>query len=620
MGHEGEDPRRREEQGERAEGFDDLFEDLDRFFAPDPAEVRRRRDAEARGTEGDAEADPGAGASTGEGDLQEPEQGETTAEDLLPSDWRPDIESLRADPPDEQDEADDAGEHGEEGEESPPASTGAAGAWARESTAEMSGQEWNRLRDVLGEEQDEGEALAYQAETPDVATDEGMFDYEEEGEGDRPDWLEPGTGHELTLEDMKKPPPEYRDLPGPRGGPEAPKASSSDRDLGPPGPAGAEDRPEPAAPERPAREPMAPEPLVEEPSTAPEGSEWPEPTIAEVEAAADQLAEEFRDAEGPSEVEADLLADLDEPAGPRTVRVGAPESMTGPTWEEPTSRPIMAEGTAPAAPGPGRDLPAAVITAAVLGVAALIALLIAKAAFVLVAGAVVLLGQAELYATMRRRGHQPATALGLVVGAFMMAGAYRKGEAAIAFFVVLALLMSFLWYMAAPLKGRENLINNVGSTLLGVLYAPGLASYVFLLLAQPSKGKELMISVIGLSFIYDIAAYFFGSFWGSRSLAPTISPRKSWEGLFGATVVTFIVAIALVPAAVDYLSVTKAIGLAIVIIVFAPLGDLIESMIKRDLGVKDMGSLLPGHGGVLDRIDSVLLVAPAAFYFIRLVL
>jgi phosphatidate cytidylyltransferase len=142
---------------------------------------------------------------------------------------------------------------------------------------------------------------------------------------------------------------------------------------------------------------------------------------------------------------------------------------------------------------------------------------------------------------------------------------------------------------------------------------------VLLLLSQENSGRALMVTVIALAFVYDIAAYFFGSFWGSRALAPTISPRKSWEGLLGATAVTLALSVALIPSAVDYLTVVRAIGLAVVIIVFAPLGDLVESLIKRDLGVKDMGSILPGHGGILDRIDSVLLVAPAAFYYLRLI-
>jgi phosphatidate cytidylyltransferase len=474
---------------------------------------------------------------------------------------------------------------------------------------------------VLGEEQDEGEALAYESETPEVASDESLFGYEEES---RPDWLGPaGGGHELTLDDLKKAPAEYRELPGPRDEPEssaAPVTASAGWD-----PSGGPGDDVPEAPEGalppPDREGEAPSEVAAE-EVAAEEAEWPEPTIAEVEAAADQLAEEFRDAEEPSEVEAELLSDLDEPSGPRTVRVGATESLTGPTWEEPTSQPIMgetsAQGPGPGT-GPGRNMTAAVGTAVALALGAVVTLLIAKWLFVIMAGAVVILGQFELYATMQRRGHRPATALGLAVGGFMLAGAYRKGEPAISFFLALGLLLSFLWYMAAPLKARENLIRNIGSTMLGILYVPMLAGYVFMLLAQPHSGRALMLTVIGLAFVYDISAYGFGSFWGSRPLAPTISPRKSWEGLFGATVITFALAIVLVPAAVDYLTLTRALGLALVIIVFAPLGDLVESLIKRDLGVKDMGSVLPGHGGVLDRIDSVLLVAPAAFYYIRLI-
>lgn len=653
--------------GERGgrEGFDDLFEDLDRFFAPDPAEARRRRaeaaasgetEGEGEGQEGSPDAgDPGRTDAAGESAGEEP----ATSDELLPSDWRRDIESLQAEdvdlaPPGSRREAEpthrlepepepqpdpepqpepqpepepepepepvrierigepeDPGQTGgpeaEEPEEAggqPAEEPAPSGAWAAEHTAEMTGQEWSRLRDVLGEEDDEGEALAYQADTPVVASDEGMFGYDDAGRSEGPDWLEPGGGHELTLEDMKKAPPEYERLPGPRDQDVAPAMGSAQEDQ-PSDQSGIVDEPAPLG-----EEPSAP--AAEEP-------EWPEPSIAEVEAAADQLAEEFRDAEEADEVQEDLLADLDEPSGPRTVRVGASDSLTGPTWEEPTSRPLMTETGAAGSTGPGRNISAAVITAGILAVVALISLLIAKAAFVAVAGGAVLLGQAELYATMRRRGHQPATALGLVVGGFAMAGAYHGGEPAIAFFVVLGVFLSFLWYMAAPLKARENLLSNVGSTMMGVLYGPVLACYVFLLLAQPASGRALMLTVIGLAFWYDIWAFVIGSFWGSRPLAPTISPRKSWEGLLGATAITFFSAVAVVPTAVDYLSVTKAIGLAIVIIVFAPLGDLIESLIKRDLGVKDMGSLLPGHGGVLDRIDSVLLVAPAAFYYIRLV-
>jgi len=318
-------------------------------------------------------------------------------------------------------------------------------------------------------------------------------------------------------------------------------------------------------------------------------------------------------------VEQDLLADLEPPGTPRTIKVGQPESMSGPTWEEPTSRPIMREPpTGPA--GFGRNMPAAILTGVALAAVALIALAIAKAAFVVVGGGAVLLGQAELYATMHRRGHQPATALGLVIGGLMIAGAYLKGEQAMLFFLALGLILCFLWYMAAAPKAREGMIRNIGSTMLGVAYVPFLAGYVFLLLAQANKGRALMLTILALTFVYDIAAFGVGSLWGRRPLAPTISPKKSWEGLFGATVVTVVLTAALVPSIIDYLNIGKAMALALVIVVAAPLGDLAESALKRDLGVKDMGSLLPGHGGVLDRIDSILFVAPAAFYLLRLII
>ncbi|GBC87624.1 Phosphatidate cytidylyltransferase [bacterium HR12] len=120
---------------------------------------------------------------------------------------------------------------------------------------------------------------------------------------------------------------------------------------------------------------------------------------------------------------------------------------------------------------------------------------------------------------------------------------------------------------------------------------------------------------------YDASAFAVGYFWGSRPLAATISPRKSWEGAIGATLVVVAVAIGVVAPSVDLLeTIPRAVGLAVVVAVFAPLGDLAESILKRDLQLKDMGSVLPGHGGVLDRIDAMLFVAPAASLYLRLIL
>jgi phosphatidate cytidylyltransferase len=101
-------------------------------------------------------------------------------------------------------------------------------------------------------------------------------------------------------------------------------------------------------------------------------------------------------------------------------------------------------------------------------------------------------------------------------------------------------------------------------------------------------------------------------------MAPSVSPKKTWEGAAGATVLVFVLALALGPVLGPFTAAEAAV-LAAIAAVVAPLGDLAESLVKRDLQVKDMGSLLPGHGGVFDRIDALLMVAPAAYWFVRTV-
>jgi phosphatidate cytidylyltransferase len=562
-------------QGDKQGGeLDDQFDELDAYFTTGPAPGKPGRPEEKESSKaGEREPAPPS-----------PEAVDAGLEDeILPPGWAPDVgeidfgeEERRHDESPDAAEPPGARELPEEPEGAEPAGPPAGrqepsdmdwgppprqpdaeaggedvGASRTDAADELTGEDWTRLRDALRAEE----------------------------------------GGDLTLEDLKKAPPEYRDLPGVYDATVQPETPGVEREG-----AGGDER-RPFAPDTP------PEPY------------WDEPGVGEV-AAADRLGRDVESAREPEQVEKELLAGLDRPGGPRTVRVG-PESMLGPAWEEPTSHVVTGEPVGPL--GMARDMPAALLTAAVLAVAALISLAWSKAAFAVVASLVVLLGQAELYATMHRRGHQPATALGLVVGGLILAGAYLRGEQAMLFFVALGLALSFLWYMAAAPKSREAAIGNIGSTMFGIVYVPFLAGFILVILSQPNSGRATMMAVLGLTFLYDVSAFAIGTFWGARALAPTISPKKSWEGLLGATVVTFAVAVAALPSVSPIDTVARAVGLALVVVIFAPLGDLAESAIKRDLGVKDMGSILPGHGGILDRIDSVLFVAPAAFYFLRLV-
>jgi phosphatidate cytidylyltransferase len=327
---------------------------------------------------------------------------------------------------------------------------------------------------------------------------------------------------------------------------------------------------------------------------------------------------------GADDVEEDILSDLREPGEPpRTVVVGA-EGTTGPSWQDVASVEVGAD-VERRSPGAERDVPAAFMTGLILAALAIGSLLIGETAFAVVATLAILVAQGELFGVMVRHHRQPATAVGLMTGALIMIGAATQGEAAIPAMFALGVIATFVWYMAIPAAVRTDVMANLGLTVLNMAWIPLMGAYLVATLDLPD-GVALVIAVIGLTFVFDTAAFLVGSVWGGsffqRALAPNVSPKKSIEGLVGATLVTIVIAVALVPSFIDVLADDRlgALGLAVVISLAATLGDLAESLIKRDLAIKDMGSVLPGHGGVLDRIDSLLFVAPAAYLLLRVIL
>jgi phosphatidate cytidylyltransferase len=324
---------------------------------------------------------------------------------------------------------------------------------------------------------------------------------------------------------------------------------------------------------------------------------------------------------GADEVEQDILSDLGS-SEPRTVMVS--EGLGGPSWQDPGSVEVGADLDRRGPNAGERDVPAAFLTGVVLAGVALGALLIGEAVFAVIAIAVVLMAQGELFGVMVKHHRQPATAIGLLSGLLMMGGAYFHGESAVLAMFALGVMATFLWFMAGPAAHRKDTIENIGLTLLNVAWIPLLASYLLTML-DLEHGTQLVIAVIGLTFVFDTAAFLGGSIMGGqffqRPLAPTVSPKKSIEGLVIATLATMVVSVALVTSFVEPFENMKieSLVLAIVVAAAATLGDLAESLVKRDLAIKDMGTVLPGHGGVLDRIDSLLYVAPAAFLFLRVI-
>ena len=301
----------------------------------------------------------------------------------------------------------------------------------------------------------------------------------------------------------------------------------------------------------------------------------------------------------------------------------------------PPPQPTTVIGSAPSAYEPGaeapgheppRDVPVAIAAGLLLGAAVLIAAKIGAAAVLVLVAVVLVIAAFELYETLRTRGYHPATLLGLVGTASMLGAVYWKGEDAMPLVLSLFVVFTFLWYLAGVVHARPTM--NVAVTLMAFMYVGFLGSFAALLLRIPgvtSKGAlahdgvTLFLLPVIATVAYDVGAYAVGGRTGRTPLAPAISPNKTWEGLVGATIVTFAVTLIVqVLFKMHPWTLGRAFWLAAVVCVAAPLGDLAESMIKRDLGVKDMGRIMPGHGGVLDRIDGLLFVAPAAYYLLRI--
>ena len=264
--------------------------------------------------------------------------------------------------------------------------------------------------------------------------------------------------------------------------------------------------------------------------------------------------------------------------------------------------------------GSGRNLKLAVLTGITLAGLVVGLLYLGAEAFFGLAIIVVLLGQAEFYRATRNAGHNPAAALGLIGGAVILIGVFLKGPSAAGVALFATLVACLLWYM--PFPNRAGVVANVAITMFGVLYVPLLGSFVGLL-AGRADGRGVTIAAIGAAAVYDIFAYAGGSKLGRHRMAPSISPNKSWEGAAVATVATVAVACLAGPALGPW-SGPEAALLGLAVAFMAPLGDLVESMIKRDLGIKDMGTIFPGHGGALDRIDAILFVAPTVWFSLQL--
>lgn len=260
------------------------------------------------------------------------------------------------------------------------------------------------------------------------------------------------------------------------------------------------------------------------------------------------------------------------------------------------------------------DLTVRVVTGVVLvGVVGLLAYLGSTALFSLLV-ALVLVAQGEFYLAVRKAGHRPATALGLVAGVTLLLATYRRGMGAAPVVLFLTLALSFVWHAWGRIKERA--LGDLAVTMLGVAYVPLLASFAGAALRR-HDGRAVVLATIGAAAVYDIGAYLGGRKWGRKPLAPRISPGKTREGALVASI-GVVAACAIFAPLVGPWKIAEAAVLGLMVCIVAPLGDLFESVMKRDLGMKDMGTILPGHGGILDRIDAILFCVPVSYLSLRI--
>lgn len=270
----------------------------------------------------------------------------------------------------------------------------------------------------------------------------------------------------------------------------------------------------------------------------------------------------------------------------------------------------------PSAPGIGgdRDLTTAVAVGAGLAALAAVLLLLGSKFMLVFVAAALGMAAVEYFGKLREVGWESATLLGIGATVAFPFAVYWRGPLAyplLAFLVVMAILA---WYLVGA-GGREpRVLEGSGATLLGILWIGGLGSAAAALLRMPD-GRALVLVAILATVAYDVGAYFIGRYMGHRPISAA-SPNKTLEGLVGGMASALLITIVLV-GMLD-LGPWKGVGagalLGLGAAIAAPLGDLSQSLLKRDLGVKDMSTVLPGHGGVLDRFDSMLFVLPTVFW------
>ena len=292
--------------------------------------------------------------------------------------------------------------------------------------------------------------------------------------------------------------------------------------------------------------------------------------------------------------------------------MSTPDSNPVAGGQPPAPEPASVTAPVPKQSRAGRNLPAAVGSAIVLLGGIATSLFFWKAGFMIIVVAAVVVAVWELGQAFASREIRLVREPLLVGGVAIVVSAYVFGTPSMGTATAVTVLAAMLWRLRGGVAGY---VRDVTATAFTVFYVPFLGAFVALMLAEPD-GALAIVTFILVTIASDIGGYAAGVLFGKHPMAPVISPKKSWEGFAGSTVSCVLVGFATVVYLLDG---TWWVGvlLGLIAVVTATLGDLCESVIKRDLGIKDMSQIIPGHGGLMDRLDSLLATAAPTYLLLH---
>jgi phosphatidate cytidylyltransferase len=256
----------------------------------------------------------------------------------------------------------------------------------------------------------------------------------------------------------------------------------------------------------------------------------------------------------------------------------------------------------------GRNLPMAAAVGVALAALVLISLYTHSWLFVVVAACAIAVAVHEVVDALHTSGYDVALIPAVTGAVVMLVASYARGIEAL----LVAFALTVLALVVVRLAGTaEHLARDLDAAVLVTIWVPLLASFAMLMLAQ-SQGADRVLIFILVTVMSDIGGYVAGVLLGRHRMAPHVSPKKSWEGFAGSLIACAAAGAVAVPVLFSAPA-WRGVVFGLVVATSATLGDLGESLLKRDLQIKDMGTVLPGHGGLMDRLDSLLPTAPVAF-------